>query len=233
MMSRDNRASRRRAYFIEDTVEILRKIAIQVAIILVILVVALLVGIYFARKTTPPAIARMKAEPQTIRVGELTGEQLAELLEVIDPDFYTHKGYSPHAPGFRSITQRLVEQYYYKDYQAWLEMVPGTIDAWELNRHMSKDEQLLVFLNNAQFGTSREHDVRGFQQAAQSFFDKNFRDLTRDEYLSILAMLADSEKYHIQGEALANIERSKRLKKMLDRKCKASSIFDVELKNCK
>jgi membrane peptidoglycan carboxypeptidase len=112
-------------------------------------------------------------------------------------------------------------------------MVPGTINAWELNRHMSKDEQLLVFLNNAQFGTSREHDVRGFQQAAQSFFDKNFRDLTRDEYLSILAMLADSEKYHIQGEALANIERSKRLKKMLDRKCKASSIFDVELKNCK
>jgi membrane carboxypeptidase/penicillin-binding protein len=228
-----NRASRRRAYFIEDTLDGLRKVAVRLAVLLVVLGILFGVGIYFAKKTTPVALAKMRSESLTMRVSDLTGEQLAELLLSCDPDFYTHSGYSFHSPGFRTITQRLVEHYYFKQYQPWLEMPPGTMDAHELNRKMPKDEQLLVFLNTTPFGTSREHDVHGFQEAAQYFFDKKFRDLNRDEYISILAMLADPEKYHIQGEALANIERANRLKRMLDGKCKATSLLDVELKNCK
>ena len=56
--------------------------------------------------------------------------------------------------------------------------------------------------------------MRGFQEAAQYFYDKKFRELNRDEYLSILAMLSDPEKYHIQGEALANIERNAKNKQL-------------------
>jgi membrane carboxypeptidase/penicillin-binding protein len=233
MANWDNRASRRRAYFLEDAVEVLKKIALRVAIVVIFAVLMLGVGIWYARKVTPRAMDKMRSEPLSMKVSELTGEQLAELILVCDPDFYTHKGVSLHAPGFRTIPLRLVEQYYFKGYQAWLEMPPAIINAWELNRHMPKDEQLVVFVNNFDFGLSREHDVRGFQDAAQYFYDKKFRELNRDEYLSILAMLADPEKYHIQGEALANIERTKRIKNMLDGKCKASSVFDVELKNCK
>jgi membrane carboxypeptidase/penicillin-binding protein len=233
MASTGNRASRRRAYFIDDTVDVLRKIIVRLAIFVIILGLLFAVGVYFAKKSTPIALKKIESAPRTMLVSDLTGEQLAELLLACDPDFYTHKGYSFHAPGFRTITQRLVEQYYFKQYQPWLEMVPGTIDAHELNNRMSKDGQLLVFLNTTPFGTSREHDVRGFQEAAQYFFDKKFRELNRDEYISILAMLADPEKYHIQAEALANIDRANRLKKMLDGKCRATSFLDVELKNCK
>lgn len=228
-----NRAARRRAYLIEDTVDVVRRIAIRIGIVLLMFAVLFGVGLYYAKKNTPPALAKMKAEPRQMKVSDLTGEQVEELLLACDPDFYTHAGYSFHAPGFRTITQRLAEQYYFKNYQAWLEMPPATMFAHELNTKMSKDEQLVTFLNTTSFGTSREHDVRGFAEAAEYFFDKKFRELNRDEYLSILAMLADPEKYHIQGEALANIERTNRLKKMLDGKCKATSLLDVELKNCK
>jgi membrane carboxypeptidase/penicillin-binding protein len=233
MANWDNRAYRRRAYFIEDAVEVLKKIVLRVGIFVIFLALLVITGIVYARKVTPRFIDKMRSAPQTIRVNELTGEQLAELILVCDPDFYTHNGVSFHSPGFRTITQRLVEQYYFKQYQAWLEMMPGTIDAWQLNREMPKDEQLQVFVNSFPFGQSREHEVRGFQEAAQYFFDKKFRDLNRDEYLSILAMLTNPEKYHIQAEALANIDRANRIKKMLDGKCKASSILDVELKSCK
>jgi membrane carboxypeptidase/penicillin-binding protein len=217
----------------QDAAEVIRKIAIRIAVLISLIFLLLVAGLMWARRSTPPAIARMKAEPQTTKVSDLTGEQLAELFQLYDPDFYTHKGYSLHSTGFRSITQRLVEQYYFTDYQAWLEMAPGTIDAWVLNREMTKDEQLHVFLNTAQFGTSHEHPVRGFQEAAEAFFQKKFSELNQDEYLSILSMLADPDKYHIQAEALANIERTNRVKKFLNGKCKANSITDVELKNCR
>jgi membrane carboxypeptidase/penicillin-binding protein len=233
MANWDNRASRRRAYFIEDAVDVLKKIALRIAIVLIFVVLMLGVGLWYAHKVTPRAINKMRSEPLSMKVSELTGEQLAELILVCDPDFYTHRGVSLHAPGFRTIPHRLAEQYYFKGYQAWLEMPVAVINAWTLNRHMPKDEQLLIFVNNFDFGLSREHDVRGFQEAAHYFYDKKFRELNRDEYLSILATLTNPEKYHIQGEALANIERTKRIKNMLDGKCKASSVFDVELKNCK
>ena len=206
---------------------------IKFVILLIIIAVIAGIGLYVAKTKTPAAVATMTSQPLPMRVADLTGEQVVELIQLYDPDFYSHRGYSFKSPGFRSITQRLVEQYYFTGYQAWLEMAPGTIDAWVLNRAMPKEEQLKVFINTVPFGMSHDHPVNGFKEAAAAFFQKDFRELNRDEYLSILAMLADPDKYHIQAEALANIERTNRIKKMLDGKCKPASILDVELKNCR
>jgi len=229
----DNRAARRRATLISEVQEVVKKVAIVSLVVVVIVGAILGAAIYWAKKQTPAALARMNAEPQPMHASDLTGEQLAELIQVADPNFYSHHGYSLRTPGFETITQRLVAQNYFEGYQAWLEMGPGTVDAWVLNRTLSKDDQLKIFINTVRLGTSREHEVHGFQQAANLFFDKKFHELNREEYLSILAMIADPEKFHIQAEALANIERVNRIKKMLDGKCKASSIFDEELKNCR
>ncbi len=228
----DNRAARRRANLLRGTLEVLKKIAVVVGTFIVVSVFLLALGVGYGNWATTRVITKMRATPQPMPVSELTGEQLAQLVEAYDPDFYSHKGCSLQAPQLETITQRLVAQYYFDDYQAWLEWVPSCFDAWALNRRMKKDDQLKLFINTVQFGTSRDRDVQGFAQAAELFFGKKWNELNRDEYLQIIAMIADPVKFHIQSEPTANIDRANRLAKFLDGKCKRAGAFDVELINC-
>ncbi len=212
--------------------EVLKKLGMFVGAIALTVAALLAIGLGYASWATSRALPKMQRIPQPMKVNELSGEELAALVEVYDPDFYSHKGFSSQAPGLQTITQRLVAQYYFDDYQAWLEWLPSCFDAWVLNRKMSKEDQLRLFLNSTSFGTSRDNNVQGFEQASKAFFDKTLRDLNRDEYLQILAMVADPTNYHIQSEPAANIDRSNRLAKFLDGQCKRAGVFDEELKNC-
>lgn len=228
----DNRAARRRANFFRSVLEVGKKIAIVVVSVGAVIGVLLGASLFLAERATTKALAVMKAQPQPMLVSDMTGDQLAQLVETYDPDFYSHKGFSTKAPGLNTITQRIVRQYYFNNYQAWLEWIATCFDGWALNRRLTKDEQLKIYINTVALGTSREHEVRGLQEAAALFFDKKFRELNRDEYLQILAMIEDPDKFHIQAEAMANIDRANRLKKLVEGKCKRAGVFDTELKNC-
>src|SRR4051794_25468747 len=117
MPATNTRAVRRSSYRSSDAVDVIRRITIKFVILIVFVAVMVVIGLYVAKKQTPKAIAKMDAQPMSMKVADLTGEQVVELIQLCDPDFYTHKGYSFKAAGFRSLTQRLVEQYYFTDYQ--------------------------------------------------------------------------------------------------------------------
>ena len=85
------------------------------------------------------------------------------------------------------------------------------IAIFALNALVSKETQLLIFVNTAYLGHYKGHEVRGFAQAARVFFNKPFKELDRDQYLSLVAMIIGPNAFNVIKQPRKNAE-AKQLK---------------------
>lgn len=175
--------------------------------------------VFITSLKTPKLIEKALRSPQiSIRLPDLSEQQKSALLAVCDPSFYSHKGIDLITPGAgdTTITQSLVRVFYFDDYQPGIAKVRETLIAhYTLNRLVTKDDQLTLFINHASFGQWRNKPVVGFAEAAQIYFEKPFRKINQDQYLSLIAMLIDPDYFNVKTNPKANADRVRRIKTLL------------------
>jgi membrane carboxypeptidase/penicillin-binding protein len=200
-------------------------------------------GFYFfadlqmARNSTDALVKKaLKGIKAPLTVKSLSKWQKTVLLRVEDPSFYKHNGvdWSTPGAGATTMTQSLVKWMYFRKFTPGFAKIKQTLIArFALHPKVSKDKQLGLFLNIAYLGHHKDKAVRGFAQASKLYFKKKFKDLSKREYLALVAMLIAPQRTHILRHKAANAERVKRIQKLLSGKCKPAGWRDVTYEACK
>lgn len=182
-------------------------------------------------------VARVRSTPMPLGSSQFSGERLHWLLTVDDPNFFQHHGvdFSPSAGGYTTITQSLVKTLFFDHFEPgfmrWKKIRQSAI-ALAFDRRVPKDEQLRLFINTVYLGTRNGREIRGFADGAQHYFGKDFRALSDQEYLSLVAVISAPSKYAPDKHMAANRERVERLQRFLAGACMRNGIGDADFAGC-
>lgn len=184
-----------------------------------------------ARQATPLTFKRILSnEGLELRPGYLSGDRIRWLLMIEDPNFYRHHGFDFSTPGagLTTITQGMVKYLYFDRFKPGFMKIEQTLIAWlAVNAMVSKEDQLTAFINTAYLGTCEGTDVRGFAQAAKTYYKKPFNVLTDNEYLSLVAMLIGPDEFSVKYHPGRNKDRVERINKVLSGEYKPQGLRDV------
>lgn len=170
-----------------------------------------------------------------VALAEVPPEWRAILLAVEDPAFERHRGIDLRTPGagLTTITQGLAKRYCFERFEPGpLAKLKQSIAAWYLDRGLGKEPQLVLFLNSASFGPGREGWVEGFEAAAREYHGKPFAELTRQEFVTLVAMLVGPVTFHPVRGAAALADRVARIENLLRGECAPSGLRDVYYARC-
>lgn len=207
---------------------------------LVVLVVAYAASIFaYAYIEAPEVVAVYEASrPMPLSLENLTEEQKRALLAVEDPNFYRHRGVDLSTPGagWTTITQGLVKVLFYDGFSPGplrYRKINQTIIALALDRRVSKDEQLRLFVNAVYLGERDGREVVGFEDGARSYFGKGFAELTREEYLALVATIVAPNDLSVATHPAENAERVRRIERLLAGGCSPRGLGDVYYEGCR
>jgi membrane peptidoglycan carboxypeptidase len=173
----------------------------------------------------------------SLQLQDMSKEFQQILLTVEDPNFYSHHGIDLRTAGagWTTITQGIVKIYFYDGF------TPGTFRYRKLEQSLiacvfdgrvDKQRQLLIFINSAYFGNYQGKEVIGFTDAAETYFKKEFAELTRDEFIALVAMLVGPNKFNVNNQPQRNRERAGKIKRLLNGECKPTGLTDVYYEAC-
>lgn len=165
-----------------------------------------------------------------VRPSDLSPERKKVLLDVEDPKFYSHHGVDLETPGagMTTLTQGLVKLLYFPDgFRPGIAKFRQTLIAhYALDALISKDDQLLLFLNMCYLGNENGRAIHGFADAAGAYYGKEFSALTEDEFLSLVAMIIGPNTY--KPGAPAHAERVKRIRAYLSGQYQPAAVLDTD-----
>mgnify|MGYP001559214661 CR=1 FL=1 len=128
--------------------------------------------------------------PDTVRYATIVSE---------DASFYSHQGIDPKAiirafkantergsieQGASTITQQLAKNLFLERDRTWSRKIREVFLAVKIDRNLSKDNILDLYLNAVPYGSN----AYGIEAASQTFFKKSAKDLTLDESALIAAL---------------------------------------------
>jgi membrane peptidoglycan carboxypeptidase len=213
-----------------------RTVLIAVSAVFAACLVYVLSLLLEAHRITPSALDKAQMlEEAGIRIQDLPVEWKAIILRVEDPGFYEHNGVDLSTPGagLTTITQGLVKSHFFQSFEPGLHAkLKQTLFALVLDRQLNKDLQLTLFLNTASFGPSKDGWVVGFPEAANAYFGKELLELTRVEFISLVAMLIGPVAYHPTNEPEALAERVSRIEALIAGRCEPVGLLDVYYEGC-
>jgi membrane peptidoglycan carboxypeptidase len=184
-----------------------------------------------ARLQTPSLIAAAwNRYGMQLTLANLSPERRTMLFAVEDPAFMHHHGVDLETPGagMTTITQGLVKLLYFPNgFRPGTAKIRQTLIAqYVLDSLVSKDDQLLLFLNIVYLGHKDDKAVHGFANAARVYFGKEFAMLTNEEFLSLTAMLIGPNTF--KPGTPAHAERMQRIHVYLSGKYQLAGLLDVE-----
>jgi membrane peptidoglycan carboxypeptidase len=206
-----------------------RLLAIPVAVLL------LLIGyegvqVSRARANTPAILAKLTDRP--VRLADLPKARRDMLLAVEDPGFYRHHGvdFSTPGAGMTTITQAMVKRLYFPaGFEPGFAKIEQSLIAWlVLDRAVSKDELLEIYLNYASFGSN----IIGYDHAARAIYGRSLYELNDREFLTLLAMTLAPKDLDPRSHPRENARRVDRIEAMLAGKCKPAGLRDVDYDAC-
>lgn len=189
-----------------------------------------------AKKQTPALVAAALADAasrgSSLTVQDLGNERESLLLAIEDPKFRSHHGVDFATPGagWTTITQGLVKLLYFPGgFKAGFPKIRQTLIAQHaLDAQVSKDQQLTLYLNITYFGNVDGRPVCGFQEAARTYFQKEFAQLSRREFISLIAMTISPNS--LKPGTAANDERIGRIENYLSGTFVPTELMDVDFK---
>lgn len=189
--------------------------------------------IRIARAQTPALVATALTQYGTeLTPAALSPERKAMLLAIEDPMFLHHHGIDLSTPGagMTTITQGLVKQLYFPEgFQPGIAKIRQTLIAqYALDALISKEEQLLLFLNITYLGDEGGKAVNGFANAARTYFGKEFYALNDEEFIALVGMLISPNR--LKPGTPASNERHQRISAYLKGDIQPASLLDVEYK---
>jgi membrane peptidoglycan carboxypeptidase len=209
---------------------------------LIVLGVLSVVAVYYAVVTvvayevTPQLVADyMASHKMPLDPRSLPPRYLEILLAVEDPNFLNHHGIDLTTPGagYTTITQGLAKQVYFVRFRSGVAKIKQSLYALVLDRRVSKQDQLKLFINTVYMGTFSGKPVNGFPDAARVYFGKDFGALTEDQYIALVAMIVGPDGFNVVRFSARNAERVRRIKKLLRGECKPAGLADVFYEGCK
>lgn len=185
---------------------------------------------------TPKIISKILAsDKMVLRLEDFPDDYLHILLTVEDPNFYSHNGVDLSTPGagITTVTQGIVKYHYFEHFKPGIAKLKQSLMALVLNARVDKNTQLRIFVNTIYMGTLNEQRISGFSDAARVYYGKNFSKLSRDEYLSLVAMIVGPDGFNVQKHPAENAERMRRIKRLLNGECQPIDNGDVYYEACK
>ncbi len=172
-----------------------------------------------ARAKTPSIVQDvLNSGTMKLELDDLTKEQIQALLKIQDENFYNHKGFDITTPGtgVTTISQGLVKMYYFVNFKPGIQKIKQTLIArFAFDLMTPKDTILKLFINDVYLGHYNGREIKGFENAADAYLNKTFKDLTWDEYLGLVAMIRSPNKLNIIKDKEASKERVIRIKRVL------------------
>ncbi|MGV3503721.1 MAG: transglycosylase domain-containing protein [Adhaeribacter sp.] len=197
-----------------------KKVLLFIGLIFTLILAYYVAVIINARANTPAIVqAALNSGRMKLELNDLTKEQLQALLKVQDQNFYNHKGFDISTPGtgVTTISQGLVKMYYFEDFKPGIQKVKQTLIArFAFDVMTPKDTVLKLFINEAYLGHYKGKEIKGFENAANTYLNKTFKELTWDEYLGLVAMIRAPNAIHYIRDKEVNQDRVLRIKKVLN-----------------
>lgn len=107
--------------------------------------------------------------------------------------------------------------YYFDNFKPGIQKIGQTVIArFAFDIMTPKDTILKLFVNDVYLGQHNGKEIKGFENAANAYFHKSFKDLAWDEYLALVAMIRSPNKLHCIKNKEVNEERVTRIKKVLN-----------------
>jgi penicillin-binding protein 1A len=140
-----------------------------------------------------------------IALDEIPQVVIDAVLATEDAGFYTHEGVSHLAilraafsnfragtieSGASTITQQYVKVAFLSPEQTYQRKIEEAVYALELERQLTKDQILELYLNRSYFGSG----VYGIGTAAERYFSKDIADVTLSEAATLAGMLRSPER---------------------------------------
>lgn len=181
------------------------------AVLLSVLALYLVVAAAWAWLAFPEAAAGLPTQGGSL----LTARQEEILLRVEDPAFYQHVGLSVDSgQGLATITSSLARAVYLGDtrfngvsgvfqrvYRSVFDCckkvdIGRDVMALVLDRKLSKAQQLAAYSRLVYLGSHDGKQLRGFEEAAQSYCGKPLAQLAEREFVGLVAMIKAPNHYH-------------------------------------
>jgi len=171
---------------------------------------------------------------QDLSGAALGTERLAWFLKVEDPEYYNHNGIdlTTAGAGLSTITQALSKRLAFKNWKPGIKKIRQSTYAMSLERQLTKDQILALFLDTAGMGKGPNGWMTGFYNASNTIYNAPPSLVSDKQFLSLVAVLIAPGRLKL---ALPNSEleqRVNRISRLIKGKCAPIDISDVWFKNC-
>lgn len=168
-------------------------------------------------------------------VDRLSEDRIAILVRVEDPTFWTNDGIDLSTPGagFTTLSQGLGKSVLFERFSPGLAKVElMVLTRFALIDVVSKRDILRAVLAAAYLGHDEQGPINGFAEGARRWFGKELNDLSRAEFIALVAMLPAPNALDPVRHADANAERVRRIERLLAGACEPEGLNDVYLDGC-
>lgn len=211
-------------------------------VILQLILIAALGGAAYAGKAWIDAgrdarALRLQAD-ELIAIGHsgagLGAGRLNWLLTVQDPAFYAHSGVdlSTAGAGLTTVTQSLSKRVAFADFHGGLPKIRQTVYAMRLENLLTKEQIIALFLDTVPMGAGPQGWMIGFYSASAAVFTKPPSEISRSQFLTLVAVMIAPAQYDLLDYDAAVEERLRRITRLISGKCTASGQGDVWLAGC-
>lgn len=184
-------------------------------------------------------------------VAVLEPEYTAALVKIEDPTFYDHSGLDiSNGQGLTTITSGVAKMVFLGNHQ--LTGIKGGLQSFYkgvfscckkidlgrdvmalvLDRQTTKQDQLNIFLRHAYLGSTGGKGIVGFEDASVAYYGKKLTQLTENQFYGLIAMLIAPNHYHPVKNPKIHAERTRRVKAVVDGKCKPDGWRDLTYDHC-
>ena len=177
----------------------------------------------------------LTSENINLRIEDLTSWQIDTLLKIQDPNFYNHNGIDgkTFGSGQTTITQSIVKRFYFKDFKKGFAKIEQSLIAkYAVHPQIDKASQITTFLNITPMGRCGTIKMVGFSAAATCYYQKRVQDLSREEFVGIVATLIGPTKYNPLTQEKNHAERVRRIMQLLADQCTPIGVNDVYYEAC-
>lgn len=160
----------------------------------------------------------------------LSPSRIDQLLKIQDPGFYRHRGIDLSTPGagLTTLTQSITKTLYFKTFRPGLAKLRQSLIArFVTDKHLPKEAQLAIFLNCAYLGNPHGTPIHGFSAASRTYFQTDLSQLTDDQYLSLVAMLAAPDGFCPLRRPEKHRRRLTRVKAVISGQYQPQNLTDI------
>lgn len=171
---------------------------------------------------------------QKLGGASLGEDRYHQLLAVQDPAFERHSGVDLTTPGagITTVTQSLAKRVGFENFTPGIGKIRQTGYAIGLERRLSKEQIMALWLDTLEMGRGPDGWVTGFHRMSKVVYGATPDTITDDEYLSLLAVLISPGRYNLDSDDQALQERTDRIRRLVSGACAPNDNSDVWLDGC-